>query len=294
MDLYEIHKSDPGIFSRLTLRNQLFFYYHCPQLEQIIQLYSKHNILVFTLSGSRIIHHGDKKWISNRNHGLLLKRGAFAQELPSDYSGWEVIVIHLKDGYLKKVFEEFRPYLRSEDLQKEDVEMLEEFAISDETRNCYESLIPYFSNPQTLPDTILEGKFKELLFLILSNPSNGHILAYINQIVDDYRKPIWEVMESNYFYNLNISEFAEIAKMSTATFRREFKDYYKTTPGKWLTTRRLEKATTLLKTTNKTVSEITFDCGFKNLSHFSRIFKEKLKLSPKDYRLLDKESSSST
>ena len=101
-------------------------------------------------------------------------------------------------------------------------------------------------------------------------------------------------MESNYFYNLNISEFAEIAKMSTATFRREFKDYYKTTPGKWLTTRRLEKATTLLKTTNKTVSEITFDCGFKNLSHFSRIFKEKLKLSPKDYRLLDKESSSST
>lgn len=91
-------------------------------------------------------------------------------------------------------------------------------------------------------------------------------------------------MESNYYYDLKVSEFAEIANRSTSTFRRDFKKHYQSSPGKWLTTKRLERASLLLRTSNKTISEITFDCGFKNVSHFSRIFKEKFHLSPTEFR----------
>ena len=198
------------------------------------------------------------------------------------------MVLYLKDDYLKNIFEEFRPHLPLRNLPDVDVEMIQEFTLNDKIRNGYESLIPYFSNPQLLPDSIFESKFKELLFNILIHPNNKQILAYINQIVDNYVIPIWDVMESNYYFDLTISEFAEISNRSTSTFRRDFEKHYHTSPGKWLTEKRLEKAKLLLKSSNKPISEITFDCGFKNISHFSRIFKEKFNVSPSKYRTQNK------
>ncbi|TXG39161.1 helix-turn-helix domain-containing protein [Seonamhaeicola maritimus] len=284
MNIYEIHKGNPDIFTQLYLKDQLFCYYQCPQKEKIVQLYSNHNQLTFTLGGQRILRQGDKKWTLTQDKGFLVKRGAFLQELPNNYSDWKVLVLYFKDDYLKKVFEEFRPHFVLKNLPEVKVEMIEEFTIDEKIQNIYESLLPYFSKSQLLPDSIFEGKFKELLFNILIHPSNKQTLAYINQIVDEYTIPIWQVMESNYYYDLKISEFAEIANRSTSTFRRDFIKHYQTSPGKWLTAKRLEKATSLLQTSNKTISEITFDCGFKNISHFSRIFKEKFKLTPTEYR----------
>lgn len=293
MNIYETHKTqlklNPANFKHLSLKNQLFLYYKCPQVEQAVQLYSNHNQLSFTISGKRIIHHGNKKWVFNKDQGFLLKRCAFLQELPSDYSGWEVVVMYLKDDYLKNIFEEFRQYLTLNNLPKVGLEMIEKFEINNQIRNCYESLLPYFSKPHLLPDTILEGKFKELFFNILAHPSNKNILAYVNQIIGRHVTPVWEVMETNYFYDLKISEFAEISNRSIASFRREFEAHYQTTPGKWLTNRRLEKASLLLQTSIKDISEITFDCGFKNVSHFSRIFKDRFNLSPTEYRKLNRQ-----
>ena len=284
MNIYEIHRSNPDIFTQLNLKDLLFCYYECPQKDQLVKLYSNHNQLTFTLSGKRIVQHNDKRWTLNEEKGFLLKRGAYAQELPTDYSGWKVLVLYLKDDYLKNLFEEFRPHFALGHLPKVDVEMIQQFTINEKIRNSYKSLLPYFSEPQKLPDSIFEGKFKELLFNILVLPDNNHILAYINQIADDYIVPVWEVMESNYSYDLKISEFAEIANRSTSSFRRDFEEYYKISPGKWLTNKRLEKAKLLLESSKKSISDITFECGFTNVSHFSRVFKEKFKSPPSKYR----------
>lgn len=287
MNIYEVHKANPNIFTQLTLRDQLFCYYQCPQKEKIVQLYSNHNQLSFTISGKRILRHGNKKWILNGDRGFLVKRGAFFQELPENYSDWKVLVLYLKDNYLKSVFEEFRDYLPLIDLPEVNSEMIQQFEVDNRIRNCYNSLLPYFSNPNLLLDSIFEGKFKELLYNILIHPNNKQILVYVNQIIDGYSTPIWEVMEANYYYDLSISEFAEISNRSTSTFRRDFKEHYSTTPGKWLTERRLEKAELLLRSSEKSIWDITFECGFKNVSHFSRIFKDRFDSSPTKYRELN-------
>jgi len=62
MNIYDIHKANPDIFTQLTLKDQLFLYYKCPQTDKIIQLYSNHNQLAFTISGKRIMRKGKKKW----------------------------------------------------------------------------------------------------------------------------------------------------------------------------------------------------------------------------------------
>jgi AraC-like DNA-binding protein len=47
-------------------------------------------------------------------------------------------------------------------------------------------------------------------------------------------------------------------------------------PQKWLIQRRLEAAHDKIRNDGKKVSDVCFEVGFKNLSHFSRVFKESL------------------
>jgi len=91
-------------------------------------------------------------------------------------------------------------------------------------------------------------------------------------------------MEANYMFNLTIPQYAQLAQRSVATFRREFYAHYQTSPHKWLTSKRLEHSRLLLDTSKKNISEVAYDSGFENLSHFSRIFKEKYGSSPLEYR----------
>lgn len=280
MDSFEAHKTNPNEFPQFSIKDTLFLHYSCPQREKLLQLYSKYIQLSFTLSGKRFWHHGNHTWEANTNNGLLIKKCAFIQELPADGSGWDVLVFYLKDEYLRSIFDEFLPHLIIEDLPEPRKEMIETFVIDLGIRNCYKGIIPYFSQDTPLPESVLEGKFKELLFLIFSHPKNKHILAYILKIKDGYQTPLWEVMEANFMYDLKLKDFANIANRSLSTFKRDFKDYYKMSPGRWLTLRRLERAKAIISTSDKSIQEIAFECGFNNASHFSRVFKEHFQHSP--------------
>lgn len=160
--------------------------------------------------------------------------------------------------------------------------MMDTFVIDDQIRNCYSSLIPYFGKDKVIPESILESKFKELLFNIFAHPENKHILAYIMRIVDRYQTPIWEIMEANYMYDLKIQDFANISNSSLSAFKRDFKEYYKVSPAKWITERRLKLAKSLLETIRKSISEVGFDSRFNNASHFSKVFKERFHVSPSE------------
>lgn len=284
MDLYELQLSNPKLFPQFSVKDTLVLYYTCPQRDEIMHLYTKHTQILFTLSGKRIQKHGDQIWEYSPGKGGLLKKCAFLQELPSDYSGWDTLVFYVKDDYLRSVFDEFRPYLSLSDLPEPNKEMVEMFDIDEQIRSCYSSFLPYFGNSKRLPESVLENKFKELLFNIFSNPENKHILAYILRIVDRYQTPIWEVMEENYMYDLKIQDFANLANRSLSTFKRDFKKHYNTTPGKWLTNRRLQRAKAFLETTDKSISQVVYECGFENASHFSRIFKNKFNISPSTFQ----------
>lgn len=282
MDVYELHKSNPKLFPQFSVKDTLFLYYSCPQRNKILQLYSKHIQIGFTLRGKKIQSHGNQKWVSSPSKGSLLKRCAFLQELPADYDGWDVLVFYLKEDYLRSVFDEFRSHLSLTDLPEPNQEMIESFEIDKDIRSCYKSFLPYFGDNKPLPESVLENKFKELLFNIFAHPENKHILAYILKIADRYQTPVWEIMEENYMYDLKIQDFANLANRSLSTFKRDFKKYYKTSPGNWITNRRLERAKAFLESTDQTITEVAFECGFNNASHFSRVFKQKFNTSPSD------------
>jgi len=284
MQSHELYHLDDDIFKRFSIRDNLFVHYNCPQRDKILQLYSDHNQFLFTLNGKKIFRHGTETFYADKNSTFLLKRSAFLQELPDDYTGFEVLVFYMSDSYLRSIFEEYRPFLPLKELPKVTDTIFISFEINEHIYLSYLSLIPYFTLKSKIPESILEARFKELMFNIISLPGNRQVLAYLKNISEEVKIPIYEVMESNYMFDLKIEDFAKLSQRSLATFKRDFEDYYQNSPGRWLTQRRLKKAMLLLETSNKLVREIAYDSGFKNISHFNKVFKDHLGLSPLQFR----------
>ncbi|HCZ36794.1 MAG TPA: AraC family transcriptional regulator, partial [Cytophagales bacterium] len=146
------------------------------------------------------------------------------------------------------------------------------------------SILPDFTHKLPAPEGLLELKFKELLFNIFLDPLNKNVLAYANNLLNTSKTPIWQVVEKNYMFNLTVEQFAQMANRSVSVFKKEFHQYYHTTPGKWLVQKRLELAKSLLEADKKNIGEVAFSSGFENLSHFSRVFKEKYGVAPTKYK----------
>jgi len=284
MTSYELYNSSSQVFKQFTLKDTLFVHYNCPQRDKILQLYSQHNQFLFTLSGKKNFIHGDDRFFATKNSTFLLKRSAFLQELPDDYTGFEVLVFYIKDDYLKTILEEYRSFLPLKNLPHISGNMFIQFEVDEQIFSAYQSMIPYFDKKDSVPESILEAKFKELMFNILKHPANRQVLSYINNIADDIKTPIWEIMEANYMYNLKIADFANIANRSVASFKRDFEKYYHDTPGNWLIERRIKRAKLLLETSHRSVGEVAFESGFVNISHFCKVFKNKTGLSPLEFR----------
>ncbi len=83
---------------------------------------------------------------------------------------------------------------------------------------------------------------------------------------------------------LRLEEVAREAGMSKFHFCRHFKDVTGLTFREFLARRRIARAVELLRDRTRSVSEVYLDVGFKNLSHFSRVFLKLTGQSPSRYR----------
>lgn len=83
---------------------------------------------------------------------------------------------------------------------------------------------------------------------------------------------------------LDVEQLARGALMSSGHFSRQFKLAFGEAPYSYLMTRRIERAMSLLRTTDLTVTEICFAVGSSSLGTFSTRFTELVGVSPSAYR----------
>jgi AraC-like DNA-binding protein len=81
-----------------------------------------------------------------------------------------------------------------------------------------------------------------------------------------------------------VSRLALVSRVSAAHFARSFKDAFGVPPHRYLLTRRIERATALLRDTESAVIDIAFQCGWKSLGTFGRTFRDVTGESPSDFR----------
>jgi AraC-like DNA-binding protein len=91
-------------------------------------------------------------------------------------------------------------------------------------------------------------------------------------------------MDRRYAEPLDVPTLAAIAHLSASQFGRVFKDVYGETPHRYLQRRRVERAMTLLRQTDRSVTDVAWDVGFASLGTFSRTFSNVVGMSPTDFR----------
>lgn len=83
---------------------------------------------------------------------------------------------------------------------------------------------------------------------------------------------------------ITVTELAEHARMSVRTFSRRFHARLGTSPLRWLTDQRLDRARVLLETTDLTVEHITNRCGYTNTLTLRQHFRRAYAITPTTYR----------
>lgn len=91
-------------------------------------------------------------------------------------------------------------------------------------------------------------------------------------------------IDREYAAPLNVEDLAGGVHMSSGFLSREFRRIYGESPYSYLMTRRIERAMTLLRRGDLSVTDVCFSVGFSSLGTFSTRFSELVGVSPRAYR----------
>ena len=142
--------------------------------------------------------------------------------------------------------------------------------------------------------TIKDGFYAVMQFMTilyeLSKCDGARTLAsssFAKIVVEDDSRRILKVknyISKNYMDEIRLATLSDMAGMSPSAFSRFFKLHTGRNLSEYIIDIRLGYASRMLVDTARSISEISFDCGFNNLSNFNRIFKKKKECSPSEFR----------
>ncbi|WP_343670901.1 AraC family transcriptional regulator [Chitinophaga sp.] len=145
-----------------------------------------------------------------------------------------------------------------------------------------DSLQPYIDGQGVHNPVLTMMKVKEAALLLLQ------LKPELKNLLFDFSTPgkidLEAYMNEHYKFNVDISRFAYLTGRSLATFKRDFEKVFHTTPGKWLQQKRLEDAYYLIKEKGWKSTDVYLEVGFKDLSHFSFVFKKVYGVAPSRVR----------
>jgi AraC-like DNA-binding protein len=93
-----------------------------------------------------------------------------------------------------------------------------------------------------------------------------------------------DLIDARYFEPLQVPVLARAACLSPAHFSREFRRAFGETPHQYLLTRRMERAASLLCSTDRTVAEICVAVGLHSVGSFTTSFRRMFGVPPTAYR----------
>ncbi|MET3878820.1 AraC family transcriptional regulator [Chitinophaga sp. OAE865] len=144
--------------------------------------------------------------------------------------------------------------------------------------SLFNSLTPYFKLADALPPDLAAFKMEEAVRVLRAINKN------VDQLLGWFEEPgkidLMDFMERNFMFNLPAARFGYLTGRSLTTFKRDFKKAFNNTPEKWLTKKRLELAHYLISEQKRKPSDVYFEVGFENLSHFSFAFKKQFGYNP--------------
>ena len=132
------------------------------------------------------------------------------------------------------------------------------------------------------PFTIIQ-KFAHILGLL---SENRYSLPNTPQKTDDIQSltAMMGYVQKNYQNKLFLKDISGAGNCCKTKCTSLFQKYLSVSPMLYLNNYRLEKASSLLRSTTMSVTEIAYLCGFSSTSYFCELFHNRYNISPKVYR----------
>jgi AraC-like DNA-binding protein len=217
------------------------------------------------------------------SESVLLKCGNYFTDFiqNAENINCEIFAVHLHKDILKDLYKDEVPNFIKANSKKHFAKKIKG---QDIIFHFIAGLDFYFQNPALVNDELLRLKIKELILLLIQTNNAENIFSLFSHLFTPRQASLTDVIQTHIYSNLTINELATLSGRSLSAFKRDFDLFFKDTPAKYIKEQRLLKAIHLLISTDFSVSEICYEIGFSDTSHFTKLFKQKYNLTPSEYR----------
>lgn len=254
-------------------QTQIFYKKYIEHESSRIYTKVEENLLVIVLRGSKKLVYQDFEATISEGQYAFFRKGNYIMNQIISEGRYDSLLIFLSDDFLKKIFE------------------LQDFHVCFPTPFYQGEMVPYMKEEvdkicelinRKEFDDIVRLKIMELLVYIQEGDKTGEFSNFMRAILLD--RSFKDDIYSKFLQCQDIGELADLMHMSVSTLKRKFQKEFGCSPHLWMNEQKLEKAVVLLDTTDYSITDIGFVCGFSSLSTFMAQFKKKYGVSPGVYR----------
>ena len=142
--------------------------------------------------------------------------------------------------------------------------------------SCFRKLICENKNPGLLSSRIIRGLIQEIIIEVLR-----HAKSMKTKVANPALRDALQYIRENFKHQITLNEIAETVHLTPQYFCKLFKQELGISFHEYLRNMRLDYAMMLLKTTNMNITEICIESGFNSASNFTKIFKSRFGITPK-------------
>ncbi len=238
--------------------------------------------LCITLQGAKWVIFGERRFDYRAGQALVVSvempsLGTVSAASPMEpYLG---IVIEFDLAIMQEVIEQLGGYVKLSEVDQARGALVMD--LSRPLIDCALRSLRLLDTPQAIP-LLYPGIMREICYWLLTGPNgeqivqitmaNGHehrVIQAIHQLRERFSEPV------------RIEELADIARMSPATFHRQFKSITSMTPLQYQKQLRLLEARRLMVSSNANVETAAFQVGYESPSQFSREYTRMFGRSPR-------------
>ncbi|WP_419770573.1 MAG: helix-turn-helix domain-containing protein [Candidatus Marinarcus sp.] len=267
-ELYQIINDESIIVAKSTRYKQ-----------DMVSLRNSMHLAILLINGGKVLHleNGDIS-IDNSDLLFLSQGNYFMSEILGDKNSFESILLFFDDEYIFNFIQKYQIVLESKE-QKEILLLKRDTFMVD----CIKTINCYFQSQ--VNNTLALAKLKvDELFLYALSKDREKFSAFLNKIVQTKSSRIKYILEENLDILTSVDDMCKLTRLNSKALRKEMMRIYNQNPKEWLDEKRLCLATTLLKNTQKSVSQIATSCGYSSVSWFIIQFKKYYKTTPLLFR----------
>lgn len=209
----------------------------------------------FCINGKITYSHNGKKYVSDRDHAILLPQSQSYSIYGDESGNFPVINFTCTDASFYT--DEFIVYkLKNPESYIKDCERIKSLSLFDKNQAQMMSVF-----------------YDMISRIVTDNLGDRDILT-----------PAVTLLEQNYSDpSLSNSTLANASNISEVYFRRLFKEVYNVSPHQYLLDIRIKRAKQLLAENIYSITSVSNQCGFSSVYHFCRVFKQTTGQTPTEY-----------